>query len=207
MSSIFRASLLAVTFSILSTSTSFASHKHSASHPTLDAPRALPAPCAHKAAHKRHDLPGVTMSIVIKAQPRVVWEAIQHERRAGGDQRKLISYDGNRAVLEEKFASLPILGAASCVYAESETPIQRIDYSLVHSERFHAFEGSWTLTPLKDGSHTLVELSNSLDPGIRVPFWQELTKAAAARHVKKRLEDITTYVETMQSHTIAELSP
>lgn len=148
-------------------------------------------------------MPTVKMSVLLKASPEVVWEAIKHERISGGDERKLLSYDGSKAVLEEKFASLPIVGAASCVYTEAETPIHRIDYSLVHSNRFQAFEGSWVLTPAKNGTQTIVELSNALDPGIRVPFWQEITKVAASRHVKKRLDEISAYVETLQSHKIA----
>lgn len=201
MPSILRASLLAITFSFLSTA-AFASHKHPTDHQVVDSPKASHEACHH--GKPRHsDMPTVKMSILIKAKPEVVWGAIQHERICGGDQRKLLSYDGSKAVLEEKFAALPIVGAASCVYTESEVPIHRIDYSLVHSNRFHAFEGSWILTPVKDGSQTIVELSNALDPGIRVPFWQEITKAAASRHVKKRLEEISTYIETQQHHKIA----
>ncbi|MBY0358700.1 MAG: SRPBCC family protein [Candidatus Obscuribacterales bacterium] len=139
--------------------------------------------------------PEVKLSIIVKARPEVVWEAIQHERKADADHRKLLSYDGNKAVIEEQFAAIPVVGAASCVYTESEVPIQRINYSLVHSNHFHIFQGSWVLTPAKDGKHTIVELTNTIDPGIRIPFWHEITKLAATKHVKKRLEEVAHYAE------------
>lgn len=149
----------------------------------------------HKSSHHQVHAPEVKLSILVKAKPQMVWEAIQHERKADAEHRKLLSYDGKEAVLEEKFLSLPIVGGASCVYMESEVPIQRIDYSLVRSDRFNTFQGSWVLTPAKDGNYTIVELSNALDPGIRVPFWQEITKVAATRHVKKRLDEVASYAE------------
>ncbi len=145
--------------------------------------------------HKLSHAPEVKHSILVKAKPEQVWEAIQHQRKAD-ERRKLLSYDGTIATLHETFASLPIVGEASCVYEEHEMiPLERIDYSLVKSDHFHVFEGSWILSLAKDGKSTLVELSNAIDAGIRVPFWQDITKMAASRSVKKRLDAVCAYAE------------
>ena len=149
-----------------------------------------------KAEHKH--VPEVKHSIVVNAKAEHVWTAIQHNRKLD-DHRKLISYDGSAATLHETFASLPIVGAASCVYVENEsTPGERIDYSMVSSERFAVFQGTWLLSPGKNPNETVVELSNAIDPGIRVPFWQDITKMAASKMVKRRLDAISTYAEQLQ---------
>ncbi|MBX9687593.1 MAG: hypothetical protein K2X27_12875 [Candidatus Obscuribacterales bacterium] len=151
----------------------------------------------HKKAEHKTKAPEVKHTIVVKAKPQHVWEAIQHQRKAD-DHRKLISYDGVAATLHETFAALPIVGEASCVYVENEsTPLERIDYALIKSDHFHVFQGSWILAPGKDGS-TTVMLSNEIDPGIRVPFWQDITKMAASRMVKRRLDAICAYAEQLQ---------
>ncbi|MBY0551163.1 MAG: hypothetical protein K2W95_28040, partial [Candidatus Obscuribacterales bacterium] len=49
------------------------------------------------------------------------------------------------------------------------------------------------------GKSTVLELSNAMDPGIRIPFWQEITKMAAGKSVKKRLDEVNTYALTLQS--------
>lgn len=149
-----------------------------------------------KSEHKRH-APEVKHSIVINAKPEHVWQAIQHQRKAD-DHRKLLSYDGNAATLHETFAALPIVGEASCDYVETESTLfERIDYSMVKSDHFAVFEGAWLISPGKDGT-TNVELSNAIDPGIRVPFWQDITKLAASRLVKRRLDAVCAYAEHLQ---------
>lgn len=151
----------------------------------------------HHAKHKTHT-PEVTHSIVINAKPQLVWAAIQHQRESD-NHRKLISYDGKNATLKEVFAALPIVGEASCTYIENETSqFERIDYALVQSDRFHVFEGAWVITPGKDQNSTNVELSNAIDPGIRVPFWQDITKMAASKMVKRRLDAVCAYAEQLQ---------
>ena len=151
----------------------------------------------HHDKHKVHT-PEVTHSISINAKPAQVWAAIQHQRESD-NHRKLISYDGNKATLKEVFAALPIVGEASCTYVESETSqFERIDYALVQSDRFHVFEGSWVIKPGKDQNSTSVELTNAIDPGIRVPFWQDITKMAASKMVKRRLDAVCAYAEQLQ---------
>ena len=151
------------------------------------------------AAHKSH-APEVKHSIHVKAKPEQVWAAIQHQRE-NDSHRKLLSYDGNAATLHETFAALPIVGEASCDYVEHESDqYKRIDYNLVKSDRFAVFEGSWVISPDKDG--TTVELTNAIDPGIRVPFWQDITKIAASKMVKRRLDAVNAYASQL-NHTQA----
>lgn len=156
---------------------------------------------AHKShCHKQVHVPEVKQSVLINASPQHVWAAIQHQR-SNDNHRKLLSYDGTAATLHETFASLPIVGEASCVYVENEsTPMERIDYNLLKSDRFAVFQGAWVLSPGKMPNSTMVELSNAIDPGIRVPFWQDITKMAANRLVKHRLEAVTAYAEELEKH-------
>ncbi len=155
--------------------------------------------CSNHRHHRDHHsvkVPEVKQSMTVNAKPEHVWEAIQHERK--GMDRTLLSYDGKEATIDEKFASLPIVGAATCTYIEKESSTnERIDYALLRSDRFIVFQGSWIISPGKDGSSTVVELSNAIDPGIRVPFWQDITKLAAHRMIKRRLESVTAYAEKL----------
>lgn len=155
-----------------------------------------PAKVAKRTGNKT--IPTVSQSIVINAPPKMVFEAIQHARKA--EARKLLSYDGADAKIEEKFMTLPVVGAATCTYVEHEMPnLEGIEYHLVDSDRFTAFQGKWSLTPAKDGKSTIVELSNAMDPGIRIPFWQEITRMAAGKSVKRRLDEVNDYALAIQS--------
>jgi hypothetical protein len=136
------------------------------------------------------DIKEVSVHSTVKAKPTVVWEAIRHQRKTDVEHRKLLSYHDNEATIEEKFPGLPIIGAATCLYKECEVPLKRIDYSMISSDQFRTFEGSWVLTPSADGQETEVDLSSSLDPGVRVPFWKEISKMATMKHIRKRLEDV-----------------
>lgn len=146
----------------------------------------------------------VSVTMVIKAKPELVWDAIQGQRKSDHEHRKLVSYQNEEAVIEEKFGGLPVIGEATCLYKECEIPLKRIDYSLISSDRFKTFEGSWTLTPSQDGQNTTLNLSSSADPGLRIPFWKELTKMATTKHVKKRLEDVRHDAES-HSHLAQKL--
>lgn len=148
------------------------------------------------------ELKEVAVSVLVNAKPNVVWEAIRGQRKAEPDHRKLLSYENNEAVLEENFGELPVIGAASCIYKECEVELnKRIDYMLVKSDTFKLFQGSWTLTPSEDGSKTMVSLTSVSDPGLRIPFWKELTKMATVKHVKKRLHAVTQDAERMAKGT------
>ncbi|HEY9713790.1 MAG TPA: hypothetical protein V6C72_09985 [Chroococcales cyanobacterium] len=141
----------------------------------------------------------VNMSVVVHAKPRAVWEAIRGQRVADKAHRKLISYHDDEALIEEHFPALPIIGAATCLYKEHEVPLKRIDYSMVESNQFRQFEGSWVISPTEDGNATVVNLSSRLDPGLRVPFWKEITKVATTKHVKERLSAVRHDAEILES--------
>jgi len=159
---------------------------------TICAGVALPAQSDESAAAVKE----VSVHQIVKARPTVVWEAIRHQRKTDAEHRKVISYHDNEATIEEKFPGLPIIGAATCLYKEYEVPLKRIDYSMINSNQFKTFEGSWVLTP--DGENTIVDLSSSLDPGLRVPFWREITKMATMKHIRKRLDDVQHDAESAQ---------
>jgi hypothetical protein len=127
-------------------------------------------------------------AIVVKAKPEVVYNAILKLRDDSKDTVKELSREGQHAcVLEETFNNLPIIGDAKCVYKEVYIPYKKIEYNLVRSEKFKAFEGKWTLTPTEDGQTTNLSLSSYVDIEIPVPFAKQITKMQTARGVKKRL--------------------
>lgn len=147
---------------------------------------------------------GVHDFCIVNAKPQYVWEAIKHQRNCDPTIRRQVSYDGTAAVIEEKFPGLPILGAASCTYTEVEQAPSRIDYTMIHSDKFKAFEGRWQLTPTNCGQSTKVELSSYLDPSIRVPFWQELTKMSSLKFVRKRLACVQAEAEKLEKEAKTE---
>jgi hypothetical protein len=143
---------------------------------------------------------GVSATITVNASVQQVWQAIVSLRSAEPNRRKLVSYENKQAVLEEKFCSLPIIGAAVCTYVECEEPQQkRIDYHLVSSNRFKAFEGAWTLAPSIDGKGTIVHLSSYLETGVRVPFAREITNTAALHDIERRLSFVKQHAELAQA--------
>lgn len=128
-------------------------------------------------------------SIIVKAKPEVVYNAILKLREETKDTVKELSRDGqNACVLEETFENLPVIGQAKCVYKEVYVPYKKIEYNLVRSDKFKSFEGKWTLTPMDDGQCTNLALSSYVDLDIPVPFGKQLTKMQTARGVKKRLK-------------------
>lgn len=140
--------------------------------------------------HDTANLPSATRELLIHATREKVWKAIQ-ARRTATMLRKLVSYQGNQAVINETFAGVPVVGAISCTYQETESiPNQRIDYHMVESNRFKAFQGNYQLRPAPDGTSTVLQLTSAIDPGIRIPFWQEIAHAQANKSVKETLEEI-----------------
>ena len=142
---------------------------------------------------------GVSASVTVNASVSQVWQAIVSLRSAEPNRRKLVSYENKQAVLEEKFCSLPIIGGAVCTYVECEEPHKRIDYHLVSSNRFKAFEGAWTLAPSADGQGTVVHLSSYLETGVKIPFAREITNTAAMHDIERRLSFVKQHAESAQA--------
>jgi len=139
----------------------------------------------------------VSEAQVIDEPTTVVWRAIQNLRTADKQRRRLVSYENNEAIIEERFPALPIVGEATCLYKEREVPEKEINFSLISSDHFKVFEGTWSLERLSDG-RTKVSLSSNLDTGLRIPFWREITRAATSRSVKHRLQELSE-----QAHKLA----
>jgi hypothetical protein len=133
---------------------------------------------------------------VIDQPVEVVWQAIQAMRTNDPEHRKLLSYSHNEAIIEEKFGSIPLIGDTICTYKESELPPNQIKYALLKSDHFRTFEGSWTLTPIGDDK-TRVELTSTLDPGVRVPFWREISRNTTSNSVRHRLEALARQAQKL----------
>lgn len=150
---------------------------------------AMPADCKQSR--------GVRSQLVVKAQPQVVYDAILALRVDDPSAVKQLSRSEKQSVIEEKFDRLPIIGRAICVYVETYTPWQRIDYRMIRSDKFKAFEGSWVVTP-QDEESAIVELSSYIDTGLSIPFARQITDATTLRDVKKRLALVKKSAEANQ---------
>ncbi|MBS1956191.1 MAG: SRPBCC family protein [Cyanobacteria bacterium SZAS-4] len=131
----------------------------------------------------------VTDSTVIDAPVKTVWEAMRTLRRNDPAHRRVVSSGGGNYVVEEKFDSIPVLGEAVCTYKEHEVPMQRLEYSMIKSDKLKAFEGEWELSPTADGK-TNLKLSSRTDAGIHIPFAEGITRRRTAKSIQKRLDDV-----------------
>lgn len=141
--------------------------------------------------------------IVIKATPKVVWQAVHEARQSDDDLEysKVISRIGNTETLEQKFIGLPVLGSAIAVLQQTEIPYNRIDYSMVSSDKFKKLQGSWTFKPSNGGKETILRLSSSLDVGI--PFSGGMVRNATKRKVVHRVENVKRLAEQAQARLAA----
>ncbi|CAN5163648.1 hypothetical protein BH10CYA1_BH10CYA1_58010 [soil metagenome] len=131
----------------------------------------------------------VSNSTIINAPVKAVWEAMRTLRRNDPAHRKVLSSSGGDYVVEEKFDGIPILGQAVCTYKEHEVPMQRLEYSLIKSDKLKAFDGEWELSPTADGK-TNLKLSSRTDAGICVPFANRITRNRTAKSIAKRLDQV-----------------
>ncbi|MBX9939529.1 MAG: SRPBCC family protein [Candidatus Obscuribacterales bacterium] len=134
-------------------------------------------------------------SIVIKAPPEVVWQAVHDERNSDPDlaYSKILEQGENECKLEQKFTFIPVIGTAVCQMYNHEVPNERIDYKLIKSDRFKAMEGSWVLTAMEEGK-TRLDLSTNLDMGIPVP--RGMVNAITAKKLATRLKHVKEMAET-----------
>ncbi len=136
------------------------------------------------------NLPSATNEIVIHASRERVWQAII-ARRTSSVKRKELSHTNKQAMVQEEFPGCPILGDIKITYVEVETqPLQRMDYHMVESNQFKAFEGHYLLKNSPDDSATVLQLTSTVDPGIRIPFWRDIARGQANRDVKATLREI-----------------
>jgi hypothetical protein len=153
------------------------------------------APCL--AASKGHNF--LEQTLVIKASPKVVFEGIQRSRTADPERRHLVSQQQDVAIIDEKIPDLPVIGTAHLVYKEIEVPFKRIDYLLVSSDKFKAFEGSWELTPLENGEGTKVILKSYSDLKVWVPFAKDLSASSTVKDINRRLCSLQRWCDQKES--------
>lgn len=139
--------------------------------------------------------PRVKASIVIKAPPEAVWDAVHEQRKTDPElaYSKVLKQGVNEAVLEQKFTVIPMIGTAVCTMNTQEVPNRRIDYQMIKSDRFKAMEGSWVLTPSPDGKTTTLELSTHIDLGLPVP--KSMINGATHKKLERRLAAVRELAE------------
>jgi len=138
---------------------------------------------------------GVTGKIDITAPAQAVWEAVHHERSSDPDisYSKIVEQKGNRVLLEQKFNSLPIVGEATCLLVQEETPLKRIDYKMVRSDKFKEMWGSWIIEENPNG--VSLSLHSVLDTGL--PMAQSVTNTFLKGKIDARLARVKTAAETV----------
>lgn len=137
----------------------------------------------------------VSDTMTIKAPVKYVWEAMRAIRKNDPAHKKILQSGGGDYVVEEKFDGLPIIGQVTCTYKEHEVPMKRLEYQMISSDKFKAFEGAWNLTPSADGKETTVQLSSRTDTGIHIPFAGSITRKNALKTVDKRLDSVKAIAE------------
>lgn len=145
----------------------------------------------------------VKARVLIKASPHIVWDSVHEERKHDPDLEysKVVDEKPNLKMLEQKFNLIPMIGSATCLMKQDEVPDQRIDYTMVKSDRFKAFEGSWVLTPTEDGKGTYLELSSHIDMGLPIP--RSIVEGMQGKKLGRRLTNVKKLAETMQSKQLA----
>jgi hypothetical protein len=136
----------------------------------------------------------VFSSVMVSASPETVYDAIKMQRQVD-PARKLVSYTGAEAVIDENFSGLPVIGNAKCLYKEVESSPGRVEYYLVKSDKFKRFEGCWTLTPVDGGRKTELKLSSYLETGVHVPFARQITNCSIRKDVLRRLGRVKVMAE------------
>ncbi len=146
------------------------------------------------ATAKSADKEGVRGQIEIKAPARIVWDAVHKERAEDPDlsYSKVVEKQGDKIMLEQKFNGMPIIGEAVCLLEQTETVNKRIDYKMIHSDKFKALRGSWILTEMPAGI-TKLELHSVLNTGL--PFSEHIINHVLKGRINKRLERVKASAE------------
>lgn len=144
------------------------------------------------------DFHGVKGTIEINAPPERVWTVVHEQRATDPDlaYSKIIQQKNNRLLIEQKYNALPIIGEATCLLVQEETPVSRIDYKMVRSDKFKDMSGSWILQPSAKGT-TILELQSLLDTGL--PYSQGMINSLLQEKINKRLVRIKNAAEVLGS--------
>jgi hypothetical protein len=141
----------------------------------------------------------LTASIQIGAPPQAVFEANRNSRDSVAMHRKLLSYDSKAARIKENLEGVPVYGKVECLWEETEYPFEKISYKMLSSDKFKSGSGTWILTASADKKSTNLELQSFLDTGLHIPFATEITKMAASKDNKVRLQHIKEAAEALAS--------
>lgn len=138
---------------------------------------------------------GVTGKIAITAPAQAVWDAVHNERSSDPDisYSKIVEQKGNRVLLEQKFNTIPVVGEATCLLVQEETPLKRIDYKMVRSDKFKEMWGSWIIEENPNG--VSLSLHSVLDTGL--PYAQSVTNQFLKNKIDARLARVKTAAENM----------
>lgn len=155
--------------------------------------------CPGKAlAEKQADKRGARVSSLVMASPLVTYAALRAMRDEDPSGCKVLSSGGGESVIEEVFDGLPLIGQATCVYRETYDPPKTVSFKMIRSEKLKAFEGEWTLQPVDDGRHTMVNLRSYIDTGLNVPFARKITDMAGTNELKQQIADLKKSAELKQ---------
>ncbi|MBU6453287.1 MAG: SRPBCC family protein [Cyanobacteria bacterium REEB67] len=148
----------------------------------------LPLAGAACAMDSRRDM--VSDTVVINAPASQVWDAIKTARAGDPRHRRIVSNQGPDYVIEETFTKIPALGNVNCRYAEHEIADKKLEYQMISSDKFVAFNGVWELSPIDTGRQTALKLSSFVDTGLHLPFADKITKDNTLRSVDLRLSEV-----------------
>jgi hypothetical protein len=142
--------------------------------------------------------PMIVPSIIIKADPTVVWKTIRDPALRKCFHRKVLSSSDNKVQVEDTFDGLPIIGSATCVFNEVEAPCERVEFVLVKSDKLKQFEGYWVLTPINGGKETNLQLNAFCDSGVNLPFARCITNSTVHKFMDLELAETKQTAESMQ---------
>ena len=146
-------------------------------------------------AYNKDEFAGVRAGVLVHAEPKLVYNAIRNQRIDNASAGRELSRAEFELLIEEEFNGLPIVGHAWCTYREMYTPYKKVDYKMVKSDKFKAFEGSWELKSENDGKDTYLQLSGYVDTGLAIPFGRQITNIQTSKDVKRRLQFVKRSAE------------
>lgn len=129
----------------------------------------------------------VTNTVILDAPPTQVWDAIKAARASDPAHRHVVSSNGPDYVIEETFNKIPMLGQVSCKYAEHEVADKKLQYKMISSDKFIAFNGEWELNSIGSGKQTALTLTSFVDTGCKLPFADKITRDSTKKSIDGRL--------------------
>jgi len=149
----------------------------------------------------------VTEHIVVNTPPEYVFHAIRKMRDQDRYGRKTLTYDGKVATVDEQMHGVAIYGNVHCVWQESEKPYESIEYKILSSDHFKSASGRYILTPSADNKTTSVEVSTTMDSGLRIPLGDNITRMNVAKDSKERLARMKQAAETDFKDGVKPVAP